>query len=431
MLLSGIMSALPKKMESTLNLHKSRLLGSLPKERDDFDPLPLLTRMEGGEKILVLDSKKDLPSDWRSRDMKDVAGLSAPPQEHPDGPDILSTDDAASSDTGASSDDGQEAEVESDNEYQDVSMSSMNIPEATKEPKRVLVFTTMILLGMLALAKHGSVDGTFKAMTKKWKQLFVFMVEWKDVYHPVAFGWLPDKNAISYHVFLFLLMNKFRESSGPISDYWGRSTLKLKKIKLDFEVAIHRAFEILFKLRGCFFHFSQACWRQVQKGGVVVAYMCCKDFRDFVRSVVALPFLPLNQIEAALDDLKLVSFDKESPYFEESVKFQEKFIQYVEDVWLYGNYPPKMWNQWKKTKNLTNNHNEGYNSRINKIISVTHPNPWVLVCQLQKELLRAEGEVLYLKVSFCFALGIYKLEWVTPCLALLSFDIIFFSGWKS
>ena len=118
-----------------------------------------LIRMEGGEKILVLDSKKDLPLNWSSRDLKDVAGLSAPSQEHPDGPHILSTDDAVSSVTGASTDDEYDAELESDNEYQDVSMTSMNIPTATKEPKRVLVFTTMILLEMLALAKHGSVDG--------------------------------------------------------------------------------------------------------------------------------------------------------------------------------------------------------------------------------------------------------------------------------
>ena len=261
-----------------------------------------------------------------------------------------------------------------------------------------LEFDNNVPPGMLAVAKHGSVDGTFKSMTKKWKQLFVFMVEWKDVFHPIAFGWLPDKNAISYHIFLFLVMNHFRQSSALIGDYWGRTTLKVRKIKSDFEVAIHRAFELLFKIKGCYFHFSQAGWRQVQKGGAVVAYMCFKDFRDFVRSVIALPFLPLNQIEAAIDDLNQVEFDRESPFYDEAIKFKNEFIKYMEDVWLYGNYTPKMWNHWRKPKKITNNNNEGYNSRINKIISVTHPNPWVLVCTLQKELLRAETEVLYLRV---------------------------------
>ena len=45
-----------------------------------------------------------------------------------------------------------------------------------------------------------------------------------------------------------------------------------------------------------------------------------------------------------------------------------------------------------------NNQNEGYNSRINKILSSNHPNPWVLVCMLTKELIRAETEALWIKV---------------------------------
>ena len=140
-LLAGIMSALPKKMESSLNLHKSRLLGSLPKSRDDFDPRLLLSKMEGGEKIIVLDSNKDLPSNWRSQDLKDVAGCAtvATQHQHDQG-------DGVSSDAGTSTDDdGQGQHVDSDPEYQDVSVSGSVMPVG--EPKRVLVFTTMVLLG--------------------------------------------------------------------------------------------------------------------------------------------------------------------------------------------------------------------------------------------------------------------------------------------
>ena len=124
--------------------------------------------------------------------------------------------------------------------------------------KRVFVFSTVVLLGLMAVCKYGSVDGTFKAMTKKWKQLFVFMVNYNGSFLPVAFGWLPDKTALSYHVFLLLLMQKFKMEHKNIV-----------KLKLDFENAIHRAFEVIFNIRGCFFHFSQAGWCQVQKGSMV------------------------------------------------------------------------------------------------------------------------------------------------------------------
>ena len=141
-LLAGIMSALPKKMESSLNLHKSRLLGTLPKSRDDFDPRLLLSKMEGGEKIIVLDTNKDLPSDWRSQDLKEVAGYATVATQHQQG-----QDDGISSDAGTSTDDddGQGQQVDSDHEYQDVSVSGSVM--SVGEPKRVLVFTTMVLLG--------------------------------------------------------------------------------------------------------------------------------------------------------------------------------------------------------------------------------------------------------------------------------------------
>ena len=53
-------------------------------------------------------------------------------------------------------------------------------------PERVLVFTTIALLGLLALAKRGSVDGTFKCMSRLWHQLFVLMVEYRGDWFPVS-----------------------------------------------------------------------------------------------------------------------------------------------------------------------------------------------------------------------------------------------------
>ena len=57
-------------------------------------------------------------------------------------------------------------------------------------PERVLVFTTIALLGLLALAKRGSVDGTFKCMSRLWHQLFVLMVEYRGDWFPVSANYL-------------------------------------------------------------------------------------------------------------------------------------------------------------------------------------------------------------------------------------------------
>ena len=51
-LLSDIVSAMPKRVESTLNGYKTKILGTLPKSRDDFDPSSLLSKLEKGHKVV-------------------------------------------------------------------------------------------------------------------------------------------------------------------------------------------------------------------------------------------------------------------------------------------------------------------------------------------------------------------------------------------
>ena len=304
-----------------------------------------------------MDSNKELPKDWKTMDMMKTfgprakegyvnlfnGGVGSDGLTSDGGTSDAATSDAATSDaatsegaTGdaatsgaASTDDdivGEHLDEDDDNEYQDVSMvTTVNVGEGVV-PKRVLVFTTVMLLGLLAVCKYGSVDGTFQSSTKKWKQLFVFMVNFNGAFLPIAFGWLPDKSVISYHVFLELLLRKFKQENKAIEELYGREGLKLRKIKLDFDLDIHRAFEPLFKLRGCYFHLSQEAWRQVQSGGVVTAYMADKEFRNFVRSVVPLPFLPLNQLEGAIDELKATEFDKDAVFYMQICKFKESFL---------------------------------------------------------------------------------------------------------
>ena len=87
--------------------------------------------------------------------------------------------------------------------------------------------------------------------------------------------------------------------------------------------------------------------------------MSDKTFRGFVRSTVALAFLPINQLESAIDDLRDVEFDRDSVNFDKMMGFRDSFLDYIEEFWIHGHFPPKMWNQWKKASNTTNNNNEG------------------------------------------------------------------------
>ena len=52
-----------------MNLHISELLDNVPNNRDEFDPSMLLNKLEGGSKVIVKDSNKDLPPSWWKLDL--------------------------------------------------------------------------------------------------------------------------------------------------------------------------------------------------------------------------------------------------------------------------------------------------------------------------------------------------------------------------
>ena len=90
-------------------------------------------------------------------------------------------------------------------------------------------------------------------------------------------------------------------------------------------------------------------------------YMGDKNFKKWFRSCVALPFLPPQEIEQAISSLRQTTFEDET-----CQNFLDYFMDYLESTWLNGQFILEVWNFWRKPSGLTNNNNEGYNSRINK-----------------------------------------------------------------
>ena len=107
---------------------------------------------------------------------------------------------------------------------------------------------------------------------------------------------------MSYYLFLYLLIEALGNQADAIKRLTGRSTcfLKIRTITCDFELGIingrlfiffsfkfqhiYAAFKP-FRVRGCFFHWSQSLWRRVQAAGMVPFYVHDKSFRVFVRLV--------------------------------------------------------------------------------------------------------------------------------------------------
>ena len=172
-------------------------------------------------------------------------------------------------------------------------------------------------------------------------------------------------------MFLYLLIEALGNQADAIKRLTGRSTcfLKIRTITCDFELGIingrlfiffsfkfqhiYAAFKP-FRVRGCFFHWSQSLWRRVQAAGMVPFYVHDKSFRVFVRlvfdytkenifckqkhsrSVCALPFVEKNKIEATLDLLRELPLNKDAgeKEYARMKSFQEDFCDYIQETWI-------------------------------------------------------------------------------------------------
>ena len=208
------------------------------------------------------------------------------------------------------------------------------------------------------------------------------MVRNCDAWVPVAFGFLPDKQLVSYENFLLLVLVACQRHGIRIN---------LKKVYADYEINIHKGFKMVanwIKVRGCYFHFTQKIWREVQSKKFIGHYANDSGFRKFVRCIVGLPFLPIKEIQEAVDKLREVELEDT-----DQINFQKEMLEYIERFWINGPFPPSVWSCWPRQRFNTNNHHEAYNSRLNKMLNCFHPNPWILLMTIVKELNKAEDDM--------------------------------------
>ena len=186
----------------------------------------------------------------------------------------------------------------------------------------------------------------------------------KGFWIPCAFGWLPDKSEISYKVFFLLIQKKMAELD---------LDLKVKAVLCDFEINILKSIDQMLEtdIFGCFFHHKKCFQRKVDKKGFKTRYENDDYFHEFVNQACGLAHLPIADIEDGLNYIeKRFVFDDER-----AIKFKADFIRYIRDFWIHGCLPPRIWNVFGRSEDLTNNNQEGFNAKFNRELKETHPSP--------------------------------------------------------
>ena len=72
--------------------------------------------------------------------------------------------------------------------------------------------------------------------------------------------------------------------------------------------------------------------------------------------------------------------------------FKKDFLKYILSFWINGPIPVRIWNVLWRSSDISNNAQEGYNSKFNKKLNDTHLSPGVLLCFLKSQMVLAEDE---------------------------------------
>ena len=369
----GDYSALDKRLYRA----REKVVGKAPKNRNQFDPNAFF---DNGSDVIVLDSN-NLPDGWKT----DIEAK------------VSENESARTREWGNTNAKAREYEKSMDEFEQSVvgeldelaQVEEMDEEEQTEEqgnlPKGVLAFTSKKLLTLFEtnLTGRSSLDGTFKSVPVLWKQLFIWMIKYNGFWIPVVWSWLPDKSAESYKVLIHMVQDKLKELN---------INFNINEIISDFEINIQKAADHLItgiRILGCFFHLSKCFWKRLQMKGMVTEYDDNVEFRDFVKSAIALAHLPLTDLEEGVEYLKSVQFDDDK-----CKEFQNYLCTYIEEYWINGPFPPQVWNCFKRTEDLTNNNQEGFNSKINKEVKQIHPTPGQLAMYIKKQIKLSEIDIM-------------------------------------
>lgn len=157
------------------------------------------------------------------------------------------------------------------------------------------------MLDLLSGARRWYMDGTFKVVCEPFKQLFMihaFLRKGTSVKQPpLLFVLMSGKRKYDYRgVFEYTLCRLLHPRVPAVSE-----------VVMDFEAAIWKAAtEELpnVSMKGCAYHWAQRIWKKVQHLGLQTYYVDDGDIKEYIRCLLALPFLPPQEIQGMFYHLK-------------------------------------------------------------------------------------------------------------------------------
>ena len=138
---------------------------------------------------------------------------------------------------------------------------------------------------------------------------------------------------------------------------------------------------------------------KLQELGLKKLYTLNPELARTIKCCMALPFVPLSRIDEGFQIAKDYAKLLHANFYDRTMEF----LQYFENTWLLGSYSPLTWNFYASYNQRTNNVSEGYNHLFNSCREfggvTAHPNIFLLIDVVKKELLRTQERALMFEIG--------------------------------
>ena len=166
----------------------------------------------------------------------------------------------------------------------------------------------------------------------------------------------------------------------------------------DFEIGAINAFSDVYSNMnqfGCHFHLSQSIQRHVREQGLTQLYMNDPVFRENVKMISALAFVPVQNVvgdfttwvgHCRVNEQHILDYF-ENTYIGQPLRGRRNAPLFAPDFW---NVTARVLNGLPRTTNAV----EGWYNKFNRCVSASHPSVWKLI-----EAMRGDSAANHLSIA--------------------------------
>ena len=234
----------------------------------------------------------------------------------------------------------------------------------------VVVFATDEDLHSLSQCQTIYIDGTFRSAPNPSMQFVTIHGLIHGHVLKFACALVLNKTVVTYRFILAVIkeniLNTFGEQLNP------------RSVVVDYEMSLIRSLQEEFpgiEIKGCYFHFCKALWRNIQRLGLSQPYNTNPRFKRCIRKITALGFLPIHDVRNCYNHL----LRRQTLQLMIAFPNLENFFMYFENTWLNLNatFQLNFWNVFGRPMECrTNNIVESFHRRWNVAVEQRHPSLW-------------------------------------------------------